>query len=404
MGYPGVYEKRKEVVKGVTKSKIFLASILSFIAGIGVNSFYKVPTIFLIGIFIFSGLYFIFGFSSFQRKTLLFILIVFTFGLGFWRASFIKEQTFNFKNQSNHQAFIFQIKERFLENLGKILPEPQASLTSALLLGDKTGLSRSFLQDFAKTGTSHIIAISGYNISIISLVVFEILAFLALSRFWRLLLTVASIFIFALVTGLEASVVRAGIMASIMILAWQQGRLYSIFNAVSLAGALMLYFNPGLLRDDLGFQLSFLSILGLIFIDPVFKKFFGKLKFKESFLKFLTPTLSAQLMTFPVIAYNFNQVSLVAPLANLLVLPLVPLTMFFGFTAGAVSFLSLNLARIFAVPAWILLSYEIKVVHLLSLAPFSYLAVGGMSVFLIFIYYLAVSIFILKFYESGDQL
>ena len=164
---------------------------------------------------------------------------------------------------------------------------------------------------------------------------------------------------------------RAAIMGGLLILARHEGRNYRITNAIIFAGAVMLFFNPYLLRYDAGFQLSFLATFGLVYLLPYFEKWFAGLPNFLSFRDNLAATLSAQIATFPVIFFSFGSVSLIAPLANVLILPFIPLTMLFGFLAGIVGFVSLNLTYIFVFPAWFLLSYQIWLVKLLSLLPFA---------------------------------
>jgi len=166
-------------------------------------------------------------------------------------------------------------------------------------------------------------------------------------------------------------VVRAAIMGGLLILARREGRNYRINNAIIFAGAAMLFFNPYLLRYDASFQLSFLATLGLVYLAPHFNKWFSRLPNFLSFRTNLAATLSAQVMTLPVILFGFGRFSLIAILANVLILPVIPLTMLFGFLAGLIGFISLKIAAIFILPAWFMLSYQIWVVKILSLLPFA---------------------------------
>lgn len=266
---------------------------------------------------------------------------------------------------------LFALKKAFIENINKILPEPQASLLSALLVGAKKALPAELTEALKRTGTSHIVAISGYNISIIAVMIMNLFGYLLFPRrlvFW---LAGGAIILFTLIAGAEASVVRAAIMGGLLMLAWREGRLYDITNAVVLAGAVMLWFNPRLLRYDAGFQLSFLSVLGLTYLAPYFEKYFTRLPNFLSFRDNLTATVSAQIATLPVIIFSFGNFSAVAVLANVLVLPAIPVSMLFGFLSGLTAFFSLKLASILALPAYFLLSYEVWLIKLLSLIPFA---------------------------------
>jgi len=268
-------------------------------------------------------------------------------------------------------SYLLSAKSSFIDVINKILLEPQASFLAALLVGARRTLPTDLVSAFNSTGTSHIVAISGYNISIISVMLLNFLSYLFFPRrliFWLIGICLV---LFTLIAGAEASVVRAAIMGGLLILARREGRFYQITNAIIFAGAVMLFFNPYLLRYDASFQLSFLATLGLVYLAPHFNKWFSRLPNFLSFRDNLAATLSAQIMTLPIILFSFGRFSLVATLANILILPAIPFTMFFGFLAGLAGFVSLKIAAIFVFPAWLLLSYQIWVVKILSSLPFA---------------------------------
>ncbi len=268
-------------------------------------------------------------------------------------------------------GYLLDIKKSFIDIINKILLEPQASFLAALLVGAKRTLPPDLVDAFNRTGTSHIVAISGYNISIVSIMLLNFLSYLLLPRrliFW---LVGIGLVLFTLIAGAGASVVRAAIMGGLLILAKREGRSYQITNAIIFAGTAMLFFNPYLLRYDASFQLSFLATLGLVYLAPHFNKWFSRLPNFLSFRANLAATLSAQIMTLPIILFGFGRFSLIAVLANVLILPVVPLTMLFGFLAGLMGLISLKIAAIFILPAWFMLSYQIWVVKILSLLPFA---------------------------------
>ncbi len=266
---------------------------------------------------------------------------------------------------------LLEFKKSFVGKINDLLAEPQASFLAALLVGARRSLPADLTDAFNKTGTSHIIAISGYNISIISIVLMNFLGFLFFPRrliFW---LVGISLVLFTLVAGAGASVVRAAIMGGLLILAKREGRMYRMTNAIIFAGAVMLFLNPYLLRYDAGFQLSFLSALGLIYISPYLEKKFSRLTDFLSLRSNLAATLSAQIATLPIIIFSFGRFSVVSVLANVLILPAVPFTMLFGFLAGLAAFVSLKIASVFIFPTWFALSYQIWIVKILSALPFA---------------------------------
>lgn len=270
------------------------------------------------------------------------------------------------EDKKDFYGYLLVFKKSFTDQINKILPEPQASFLSALLVGAKRSLPDDLIKAFNATGTSHIIAISGYNISIIAALVFNFLGFLLVPRrliFW---LVGFLIIIFTLIAGAGASVVRAAVMGGLILLAKREGRFYDMRTAIVLAAALMLIFNPYLLRYDAGFKLSFLATLGLIYLSPYFEKWFTKVPEFFSLKSNLVATLSAQIATLPVLLFDFGRFSLISIPANILILPSVPPAMLFGFLTTILSFLSLKVGSIVAIISWFLLSYQIRVAELLS--------------------------------------
>ncbi|MFA6215058.1 MAG: ComEC/Rec2 family competence protein [Patescibacteria group bacterium] len=264
---------------------------------------------------------------------------------------------------------IFGFKNKLLQIINSNLPEPQASLFAAIILGARRGLPQALMDKFNITATTHLIAISGMNITIISALLLDLLLNFYISRkkaFW--LITFALIFYIILV-GAPASAVRAAIMGYLALLARHLGRLNRAANALIFTAAAMIFINPKILRDDVGFQLSFLAVLGLIYFLPLlenrFSKFSNFLGVKES----LQMTLAAQLSTLPLIIYNFGRLSLIGPITNLFVVALLPFLTIAGFV---VLFLSLffSYSALFF-PLWLGLTYLIKVVEFFAAIPFA---------------------------------
>jgi len=275
------------------------------------------------------------------------------------------------------------VKNKFKNSVSQILSEPQAALLGGLLLGEKRGLPEDLMAAFSRTGTTHIIALSGFNITIIAVALMALFNFFMVRRQISFWISVAIIILFVLMVGAGASVVRAAVMGILVLLAQQAGRLYQIKNALIFAGALMISINPKVLVWDVGFQLSFAATLGLVYISPILQKWLeadkddsslpGSIgafaKSDKSVKLILVATLSAQIAVLPLLVINFGQLSLIAPLANLLVLPVIPITMLFGFLAALAGLLFLSLGQIFGWLSWLLLTYEIKVIELLAKIP-----------------------------------
>lgn len=265
---------------------------------------------------------------------------------------------------------IFKVKKSFQESIVKSVAEPNASFINGILLGSREGIPQKLKDAFNKTSTTHILAISGYNITIISQYILALFLFFMHRKkaFW---FSVLGIFLFTIITGAQASVIRAAIMGILIMIAYQGGRFYNMTNSIVFAGALMILINPKVLRFDIGFQLSFLATLGLIYIAPLIKEKLKNLPEKWSFKENFIATVSAQIMVLPIILFNFQNLSLVSIPANVLILPVVPLAMLVGFIAGALGMVWSYLGQIAGLAAWLVSSYEIVIIKFFSLIPFA---------------------------------
>jgi len=276
------------------------------------------------------------------------------------------------ENEGNPiKSFLFWLKNKFEESLAKVLSEPQFSLANGLILGERATLPKDLTDAFNVIGITHIIALSGFNITIIAESLRRFFNSLMISRNYSFWLAVIFIVGFVIMTGASPSVVRAAVMGILVILAQKTGRLYSTRNALVFAGLVMIFSNPKILRFDLGFQLSFLATLGLVYISPLFEKYFQRLPKTFDLAGIASVTLGAQIAVFPLIMFSFGRLSLIAPIANLLILPLIPQTMFWSFLSGLISWFWLGFGKIFSWLAWLFLSYEIKIAEILSKIPYA---------------------------------
>ena len=257
---------------------------------------------------------------------------------------------------------LFKIRKSFQENLKKVLPYNQAVFLSGLTVGGKSEFSKELQEKFKTSGTAHLVALSGYNITIIVTYLGGFFAYF-FSRKKSLWLATLFIILFVMMSGAEASIVRAAIMGMILVVAEQSGRLFSIRNALLAAALVMVVINPKILVWDLGFQLSFLAMIGLAYIQPFLDK---KIKFKFWFKKEILQTISAETMVLPLIFLKIGQITLAGIVTNPLVAYFLPLTMGLGFLTGAVGFISYYLSLPIAVLVNILLTYELAIINLFS--------------------------------------
>ncbi|MBU3965551.1 competence protein ComEC family protein [Patescibacteria group bacterium] len=291
---------------------------------------------------------------------------------------------------------IFKVKDKFREKLKAAIADPESSLVSGLLLGDRSSMTEKLKNDFAATGTSHIVAVSGFNVTIIAVIILEVALLIGFSRTQSFWISLAAIILFIIMVGAPASAVRAGIMGGLLLLAIKTGRLNSFLNAIVLAAVLMIAANPKILRFDIGFLLSFLAVMGIIWLYPILDHYFQKIPDTLKIKSILLLTLSAQIMTLPVLIYNFDKMSLVAPLANVLILPFVPIAMILGFLSATFGFVWLELAKLVGYFAWLVLTYQLRTIEYLASFYWAAAEIKNFNSVLFVLYYLIIAIILVK--------
>ena len=283
---------------------------------------------------------------------------------------------------SSFWTAMFATKDLGRDTIARLVPDPEASLLQGILLGIRSGIPDDLYEDYNTTGTSHIIVISGSNITfVVALFALTFGRILGKRRaYW---LTMAGIVLYVLLVGADAAVVRAGLMGGLFVTALYLGRRSTAYVSLFASALFLTLINP-LSLWDAGFQLSFAATLGLILFAPaierLFEQGFSHIASRDQarpvprFLKdALILTLAAQVLTIPLVVYHFRRLSLVAPLANLLILPVQPPIMALGGAAtlvGQVSFLE-PVARAIAWVPWLCLAYTNGIVRWMAGWPFA---------------------------------
>ena len=278
------------------------------------------------------------------------------------------------KRGTSFKNYLYAFKENYLKGMVRAITEPSASFISGLFLGTDNTFEPEFKEDLRKTGLSHLTAVSGYNLTLVADLTANAFKFLSLPLSLNFILVSLFIILFSLMVGSSASVNRAAIMALIAIIAKQISRFYQPGNAVLLAGASMLFLNPKIFRFDLGFQLSFLATLGLIYFSPFFERI---LKSREqpgfcSWRLTLAQTLAVLSFVLPYLLAQQSSFSLISPLANFLVLPLIPLVILGGLITGFLSFLFMPLAQVVGLMPNLLSRFIILLIEKLADWPYAY--------------------------------
>jgi len=233
---------------------------------------------------------------------------------------------FSSENTSAWTSFVFSVRQKVISVIEKYLGKnDQSSIAKALLIGYKVDLDKDLVQAYSNAGVVHLIAISGLHIGIVYAIllwIFSIFPFMKKSKPVRLLLILSGLWLFALLTGASSSVVRAALMFSFIVVGNAFDKKGSIYNSIAASAFFLLCFNPFLLWD-VGFQLSYLAVLGIVIAQkPIANWIYFKNKFLRRLWQLAAVSLAAQLFTFPLCLFYFHQLPLLFLFSNLIAIPL----------------------------------------------------------------------------------
>jgi len=268
------------------------------------------------------------------------------------------------RNGARLKHVLFDIKNSFIGQIHKILPRPESSLLSGMLIAGKGGLGSDLEQKFKDTGLIHIVVLSGYNVTIVAEAFIKILSFVP--RLYGYSAGMFGIILFAVMAGGGTTIIRASAMAIIALYAKWTGNTYNAFRALVVSGACMILLNPLTLLYDPSFHLSFMATFALIVFTPYTQKMFGS--FGETAIgQIISSTLTIELFLLPYLLWMNGEFAVVAFLANVAVLSFIPATMLAGFVAVVVSYVYFALSYPFAVISFITLHYVMRIVEIASL-------------------------------------
>ncbi len=278
---------------------------------------------------------------------------------------------------SNHTSFIRSIlvfKQGIVEKMKAIFPPPHASFLFGLVFGGSVGLDQDVKEEFKKTGMSHILAASGFNVSLFTFVFFGfVIQYLGKKR--GVIATGLLLAIYVVIAGFSPAVVRAAVFGAVLLVGSMIGRRVSILNTLLLTASLMLFYNPRWLLDDVGFQLSFVAFASILFLAPKLDKRLSFITDRFGIRNALSGSLSAILFTLPIILWQFGSVSLVAPFANVFVLPLIPFLMFSTIAILPIAWISTTLASVIALPVLWGSQYVLTIISIFASPSFASVSV-----------------------------
>ncbi|MFN8531071.1 MAG: ComEC/Rec2 family competence protein [Anaerolineae bacterium] len=273
-------------------------------------------------------------------------------------------------------AVLMSLREQAAEHIARALPEPEAGLLTGILLGDDSSLADSVSGAFAATGTAHVIAISGFNMVVISGIVSALMERLRIRKGRAAFLSLVVVAAYTVFVGASAGVVRAALMSGLLIVGCSLRRRAYVPASLAFAALLISFVTPSALWD-VGFQLSFAAVVGIaVFADPMMRWFDRGMhrllprRAADPLVAFLNEPLvvsaAATAATLPLTMLYFGQVSLVTLIVNVLIIPVQPLVLMLGGAAIIVSFVAAPLAGILFAGVFLVLAYTIDLVRIFA--------------------------------------
>lgn len=287
-----------------------------------------------------------------------------------------------------------QARDWFADKVRVAIDDPEASLGLGYLVGQRRALPPELDEALVIAGLTHIVVASGYNLTILVRLARRL--FVRVSKYLATLSAATMIAMFVAVTGASPSMTRAGLVAGLSLAAWYYGRRFHPLVLLPFAAAITVLVNPSFAWNDLGWQLSFTAFAGVMILAPLLQRYFFGEKKPGTIRQIVGETVSASILTLPILVLAFGQFSNVALFANLLVLPLVPLAMLLTFLAGIGAVFTPFLSGIVGLPAELLLGYMVLVAEYFAGLPWAqstleispwmawaaYAVIAGMCVYL----------------------
>jgi len=278
-------------------------------------------------------------------------------------------------NGSNLISWLFGVREKMEAIINRHLADLPAAILSAMVLGQKRNIPWLINDSMVKSGTVHILVVSGFNVGIVAFIINLLFKILRIQKRIRIILAVICLLIYCAITGASNPVIRATVMGTVFLSAYFSKRSPDIYNSLATAALFILIIGPRQIFD-VGFQLSFMSVLTIVYLYPKLKEFFLLENCKIKVLKFiyegLLVSLSAWLGTLAIIALNFHIIAWITVLANILIVPLATLITLCGFTLVLSGLISPSLACLFSSPTSLLINLLLYINAAVIKIPFAY--------------------------------
>lgn len=285
---------------------------------------------------------------------------------------------------------IRSLRESILSRISELYPKNTAKLLSWILIGERANIDPDIKNNFNRTWLTHIIAVSGFNITLI--LIFLSFLFRSSPLFFKIILALIFISFFTILVGSGISVLRASVFGLVSYVAILFGKKIRPFNILIAISVFFIVLNPRIINFDISFHLSFLAVFGLLFFGDFFMRTFSFIPDRFWVRESLAMCFAAMVFTLPIVVVNFSQISIIAPLSNLLVVPTIPFVMFFWFLSMVIDFFSHYLAIFIGFPAWLWLDYILCIIDFFGSLSYSSIPVnfGPYSIFLEIFYFIVI--------------
>lgn len=302
--------------------------------------------------------------------------------------------------KARNPSVLPEIRRKFIAGAQTALPEPLAPFVMGLLVGQRATLPEQVKDDLRTVGLTHIIAVSGYNLTIILQATTKLLG--KSSKRISLFLTLGLIGVFLLLTGASASIVRAAMVSLLSIAAAYYGRSFKPLNLICLAAVITAWANPVYIWSDLSWYLSFLAFFGVMVLAPLLQARLPGGWHKTLIGGVALESICAEVMALPFVLHIFGQMSRVGLVANVLVVALIPLAMLLGMVAGLAGMLFGSISGWFSWPAVLLLNYMLDTAHILAGLPNIFVEGIGLTLWqMLFLYAVAALLIAMLWRKSG---
>ncbi len=293
------------------------------------------------------------------------------------------------------------VRLAMMHSISAAVPTPESGFLAGILVGAKGNVSPELKDAFARTGTSHIVALSGYNITILVTVLMALLAPLGARRsYW---VAVLAIGLFVVAVGAGASVVRAAVMGVLAMTAQRLGRLTDASMAMAVTAVLMCLYNPLVLRWDVGFQLSFLAFAGIVYVQPLLEPYVLRVVRFKMLATLISTTLAAQVLVLPLLLYVFGTLAIYTLPVNILVLPLVPAAMALGFATAVAGVVWPLAGLLVGQLAWLVSAFQLSLVQYFSQLPHAALTIKLPATVAVAVYSALVTWLVLLYRRPHEQ-